>query len=192
MKNILFCLMMLVLAPSPCLPAGIPHGEVMEALVLGVPADAAERAYLGLSRQTGTFTLSDVDAPIVIIEIFSMYCPHCQRHAPKANELYRIIEKDPAFRKRVKLIGVGVGNSAYEVKFFKKKYTIPFPLFDDAGSKVLGSLPGIRTPTFYAVMKTSQKKARTFFMEAGPHDDPQAFLMRVIDAASREKDGRNP
>ncbi|HPC46945.1 MAG TPA: redoxin domain-containing protein [Deltaproteobacteria bacterium] len=172
-----------VLAASPDARAGVPQGEVLETLVLSVPADAAERTYLGLGREAGRFALSDVASDIVIVEIFSMYCPHCQRHAPKANELFELIEADPKLKGRVKLIGVGVGNSAFEVKFFKKKYKIPFPLFDDAGSLVLGRLPGIRTPTFFALKKTGKGRISAFFLEKGPHDDPKAFLSRVIDAS---------
>jgi len=130
-------------------------------------------------EKAGQFTLRDIDADIVIVEIFSMYCPHCQKHAPTANRLYEIIEADKRTRGRVKLIGIGVGNSAYEVKFFKKKYTTPFPLFDDANSQILNKLTGIRTPTFFGVRKRGSE-VEAFFIEQGPHDDPDAFLKDVI------------
>lgn len=154
-------------------------GTVIERVALPVPADETDRRYLGIGQKSGQFTLGDIDAEIIIVEIFSMYCPHCQRHAPTANKLYEIIEADKKTRGRVKLIGIGVGNSAYEVKFFKKKYTIPFPLFDDGNSLILNQLTGIRTPTFFGVRKTGSK-VEAFFIDQGPHDDPEAFLKNVI------------
>jgi thiol-disulfide isomerase/thioredoxin len=157
----------------------VQHGEVMEQVSLPVPSDQNDRTYLGLGKKAGQFTLRDIDADIVIVEIFSMYCPHCQKHAPTANRLHEIIEADKRTRGRVKLIGIGVGNSAYEVKFFKKKYTVPFPLFDDENSQILNKLTGIRTPTFFGVRKRGPK-VEAFFIEQGPHDDADAFLKDVI------------
>lgn len=163
---------------QPCFGA-TPDGTAVETVTLAVPADAAERLYLGVKATAGRFALSDIAGDILIVEIFSMYCPHCQRHAPKANELFAIIEADGKLKGRVKLIGIGVGNSAYEVGFFKNKYKIPFPLFDDTGSVLLGRLEGIRTPTFFAFKKTGGR-FKAFFVEQGPHDDPRGFLDRVL------------
>ena len=40
------------------------------------------------------------------------------------NEMFRKIEADAKLKDRVKLIGIGVGNSAFEVQHFKKTYEI--------------------------------------------------------------------
>ncbi len=154
-------------------------GKVIEQMKLAVPDDPDARTYLGIKQDSGQISLADIDADIVIIEIFNMYCPHCQRHAPTANKLYQIIEADTRTRNKVKLIGIGVGNSAYEVKFFKKKYNIPFPLFDDAQSTLLNSLRGIKTPSFFGVRKNGNSM-ETFFMDQGPFDDAQVFLQTVL------------
>lgn len=178
MKKILIGSALVFMAATTLLGA-VHFGDVIEKVNLAVPADAADRSYLGIEKKTGQFVLADIDADIVIIEIFSMYCPHCQRHAPTANKLYEIIESDRKTKGRVKLIGIGVGNSAYEVKFFKKKYTIPFPLFDDGSSLLLNKLTGIRTPTFFGIRRTGAR-VEAFFIEQGPHEDPAAFLKDVI------------
>lgn len=178
MKKTLLLLSAFVLCATG-LPGAVQYGDVIERLVLPVPSDAADRSYLGINRSAGQFTLADIGADIIIVEIFSMYCPHCQKHAPIANRLHEIIEADKTTRGRVKLIGIGVGNSAFEVKFFRKKYGVPFPLVDDGNSLVLNSLTGIRTPTFFGVRKTG-KKVEAFFIEQGPHEDPAAFLKDVI------------
>jgi peroxiredoxin len=178
MKKIsVFCLVA-VLTGSLLLGA-VYYGSIIEKVSLAVPVDAGDRSYLGIKQDTGQISLADIDADIVIIEIFNMYCPHCQRHAPTANKLYQIIETDKRTQGRVKLIGIGVGNSPYEVKLFKKKYTVPFPLFDDPNSAVLNKLTGIKTPSFFGIMKKG-KVAEAFFMEQGPHDDADAFLRKVI------------
>ncbi len=99
-------------------------------LRLSMPDSAASKNYLGL-KGTDTFTIPQIKADTVIIEIFSMYCPICQAEAPVVNELHRLIEKTPSLKGKVKLIGIGAGNSAFEVEVFRKKYNILFPLFPD-------------------------------------------------------------
>jgi len=87
---------------------------------LSAPDDPSERSYLGLSDDRH-FRIQDVKAAVVIIEIFSMYCPFCQREAPVVNRLYNKIEGNTSIKGKIKLIGIGAGNSSFEVGIFKKK-----------------------------------------------------------------------
>ncbi|HOS98073.1 MAG TPA: redoxin domain-containing protein [Deltaproteobacteria bacterium] len=153
--------------------------KVIGQLRLAVPTDAGDQSYLGIRQKSGQFGLVDVDAEIIIVEIFSMYCPHCQRHAPEANKLYQEIMADRSLAKKVKVLGIGVGNSPFEVKFFRKKYSVPFPLFDDANSAVLNSLTGIQTPTYFG-LKNDGRTLTPFFMQQGPYDDAKVFLQTVL------------
>ena len=48
--------------------------------------------YLGVSGSPGElFAVKDIDTDILLIELFSMYCPFCQEEAPSVNELYEMI-----------------------------------------------------------------------------------------------------
>ena len=155
------------------------YSKAITQVKLSMPDDPDVKAYLGIKQKSGQVMLSDMDGEIIIIEIFSMYCPYCQRHAPTANKLYQAIEEGKETRGKIKLIGIGAGNSPYEVNFFKKKYGVPFPLFDDANSAVLNSLQGIRTPTYFGIRKNG-KTLSVFFTQQGPYDDAQTFLQTVL------------
>ena len=124
----------------PALAADKPpeKGEEMPVINLPVPMDPEERNYLGLSG-SGFFKIPQIKAKAVIIEFFSMYCPICQKDAPGVNDLYRLIEKNPDIKNKVKLIGIGAGNSPYEVGVYKKTYDVPFPLFPAKVLVPLGS-----------------------------------------------------
>src|SRR4030066_1682544 len=68
------------------------NGDALAAIRLPTPTNNAEKEYLGLSG-TGDFSLSQLKAVTLIIEVFSMYSPHCQREAPLVNELHGLFEK---------------------------------------------------------------------------------------------------
>jgi hypothetical protein len=146
---------------------------------LPVPTDPQVREYLGLKQGSGQFTLSQVNADILIIEVFSMYCPYCQKHAPMTNKLYQEIQARKDLNSRVKFIGLGISNSAYEVDVFRKKYAIAFPLFDDKGWAILNSLPGIRTPHYFALRKAGSSQEE-FFEWPGPFSDEKDFLETIV------------
>ena len=84
------------------------EGDTLPEITLAVPEDRGQRDYLGLS-DADRFQIPEIQAKVVIIEIFSMYCPHCQRAAPEVNKLYDLIEKDPKIKPVVKVIGIGAG-----------------------------------------------------------------------------------
>jgi peroxiredoxin len=160
MRRILTVLTMITLLFSiivfPALAANKPpeKGETLPVINLPVPKNAEERNYLGLSGG-GLFNISQIKAHGVIVELFSMYCPFCQKDAPGVNELYRLIENRAVLKNKIKLIGIGVGNSPYEVEVFKKTYDVPFPLFPDKDFVIHKVCGEVRTP-YYMVVKINE------------------------------------
>jgi peroxiredoxin len=125
-------------------------GEPFPAITLPMPKDAEEKNYLGLTG-SGPFKISQVKAQAVLIEIYSMYCPYCQKDAPGINELFQAIEGDPELKGRIKIIGIGAGNSLYEAGVYKKTYNVPFPLIPDERFDLHKALGETRTPYFILV-----------------------------------------
>ncbi len=155
-------------------------GGVIPDFTLSAPKDSGQKSYLGLSWLGGKFTVPKIKADVVIIEIYSMYCPYCQAEAPKVNALYERIEADPALKGKIKLIGIGVGNSSYEVNVFKERYNVPFPLFPD-GDFVIHKLMGeVRTPYFIGVRINKNGSHRVFFSKLGAFESVDQFLSQMI------------
>jgi peroxiredoxin len=149
----------------------------LAALKLRVPNDETDRMYLGL-RNEAEFTIPQIQAEVVIIEIFSMYCPYCQKDAPQVNALYETIEKGE-LQGRIKVIGIGAGNSAFEVGVFKKTYAIPFPLFADDDFAIHQACGEVRTPHYLAVRIGTENDISVFHSHTGGIEDPDAFLADI-------------
>jgi len=154
-------------------------GSLLPEIKLAVPRVPAHRTYLGISGAE-SFTIPDIKAKLVIIEIFSMYCPHCQREAPSVNELYRTIENSPDAQGRVKLIGIGAGNDAFEVDFFKNKYDIPFPLFTDEDYMIHEQLGKPNTPFFIAVKINDDGTHEVSYTQLGGFERAEGFLELIL------------
>ena len=153
-------------------------GELLVGIQLDAPASEDVRTYLGLT-EGGSFDPTNIDGRLLVIEIFSMYCPHCQREAPAVNRLYQAIEGSEALRGRVKMIGIGVGNSAYEVDHFRKHYQIAFPLFPDEDFIVHQSLGEVRTPFFIITDIGPNDRGRVLWTGAGHMDKVETFINRL-------------
>jgi peroxiredoxin len=166
-------------AQPPAVGGQLPDFE------LSIPADDGDKAYLGLPGEKlyfgrGVFKVSQMGAQVVILQVFSMYCPHCQDDAPNVNALYRLIASNPATKGKVKIIGVGAGNNPYEVSLFKKRYQIPFPLFPDADFTIHKKLGEVRTPYFVVIRIKPDGSYRVVYSRLASFGDPEQFLASVI------------
>ena len=172
--------------PSPTMGMQAPQvGDQLIPISIAIPTDADHSTYLGLGaddRGPGGQTTVDVTAiqgRLLIIEIFSMYCPHCQREAPAVNRLYQAIEASPSLRGQVKLIGIGVGNSEFEINHFRNHYQIEFPLFPDEDFKVHQDLGEVRTPFFIIVALDPDRRGTVLWTGAGNVEPREAFVARL-------------
>ena len=133
------------------LKSSIPvKGGNLPVISLPVPKDSNEKIYLGLSGD-GFFKIPQIKAEGVLIKIFNLYCPICQSTAAAMADIYRQIENNPDLKGKLKLIGIGAGNSLLEIEAFKHNYNIPFPIFPDENLKIHRALGEVRTPFFVVV-----------------------------------------
>ena len=195
MKKFLFGFIMVVLgmvvvrsiSAAGSTPA---RGEPFPDITLTVPDTSAQKEYLGLSGK-GSFRLSHIKAELLIIEIFSMYCPYCQKEAPNVNELHRLISSRDDIKDKIKIIGIGAGNTPLEVDVFRKKYDIEFPLFSDESFSVHTATGGVRTPYFFVIRTKIGEPGVIVYSNVGTLHDPQQFLDLIIKKSTLEQGGSN-
>jgi thiol-disulfide isomerase/thioredoxin len=188
MKKLLLCLISIFLSLSLLVSiaasASKPpeKGESLPTINLPIPKSPEERSYLGLSG-SGLFKIPQIKAKAIIIEIFSMYCPYCQKDAPGVNELYRLIENNADIKDKIKLIGLGAGNSPYEVEVYKKTYSVPFPLFPDKDFEIHKACGEVRTPYFMVVKLNEDGSHQIVHNQLGNYPGAEPFLEIALKAA---------
>ena len=152
---------------------------------LPVPESAEERKYLGLEKEA-PFVLGNIRADMVIVQIFSMYCPICQREAADVNSMYDLVQADPRLKSRIRFIGIGAGNSDFEVAFYKENYQVAFPLFSDRDYAIHKQINEVGTPHFFGLKMTGNQSFEIIYSQSGEIDDPESFLKSLIRKAGME------
>lgn len=149
----------------------------LENFRLHPPLTEEHAEYLGVERDK-ELSLSDIKADYLLVEIFSMYCPYCQAEAKHVNALYEKIKKNHP--ERLKIIGVGAGNTTYEVEYFKKKYDVEFPLFSDSDYVIHKQVGQVGTPFFYLLKKQDDGTMEILMTQEGSYKDTESFYKRIM------------
>jgi peroxiredoxin len=158
-----------------------PSGKPFElpGLRLATPTNADHLNYLGVPPGE-TFALADIRTRILLIEVFNFYCPHCQQEAPRVNHLYQTIENDPQLSGQIKIIGIGIGNTPYEISTFQQRFAIPFPLFADRSRVLSRHLEVRQTPTFIGWGYHNDGHIQPLLFAPGTIGDVESFLKRLV------------
>jgi peroxiredoxin len=156
-------------------------GGRLPTISLQLPNKSDEKIYLGLSG-AGSFKLHQIKAKVILIKIFNLYCPICQSTASAMVELHHQIENHPDFKGKIKLIGIGVGNSQSEIEVFKQNNNVPFPLFPDQDFSIHKVLGEVRTPFFIVIKMNRNRSHEIVHTHLGGLTDIQGLLNLMYEA----------
>jgi hypothetical protein len=116
----------------------------LESVPLAGSLSPADREYLGIAGPRA-FAIGELRHDVVVVELFNASCYACALMAPVMIEAWRRIQTRDDLRGRVRFLGVGVGNTAEQVREFHDRYDTPFPAVADpdfASFDALGATGG--------------------------------------------------
>ena len=183
MKKLIICCLVgfLICCSSLSFSAETSDGSILPELLLPAPENESFRDYLGLEVAAGEmFKLSDIKTDLLIIELFSMYCPYCQKEAPLVNEFYEKIKQGPVKGLTIKIIGLGASNSQFEVEHFADTYDVQFPLFADKDMSMYNALGGKGTPGFVGYKLKGAKEPVNILRNSGGFYTTEDFIQDII------------
>ncbi len=152
-------------------------GGTLPVFTLAAPAMRADVEYLGITAPG--FTLADVAADVILLEILGVYCPRCREQAPLFNALQGRLEKRE-LKDRVKMIGIAAGATPMEVEMVRKEWRIRYPVIPDEKFEVHKLLGEPKTPFILLL----DRQGRVLYTHEGVLKDIDAFY-QLIKTASR-------
>jgi hypothetical protein len=157
----------------------IKKGEAFPDVALKTPSQAKDKAYLGISGGA-TFTIKDLKAEVILVEIFDVYCLPCQKQAPLYKQLFGMIQSNPAAREQIKMIGIAVGNDEAEIKKFQDHFQIPYPIIGDQKFVLHEAIGGPPAPFAIIVRKDpGGKSALVADTHLGLNTDMQGLFKKL-------------
>ncbi len=141
------------------------EGDLFPDVVLKTPGDANDRRYLQISDKEN-FTIKDIKAKVILVEIMNVYCASCQNLAPVYNDLFARIQSNPDIRKKIKMVGIAAGNNDQEVKIFRDHFQVPYPIIPDPKYVMHEAIGG--SPTPFSIIVRREEKGKVVLV-AGTH-----------------------
>lgn len=164
----------------------LPVGQAFPDVTFTGPITDKEAKELGAGAGGKPFTLQQTKSQAVILVVFSMYCPFCQKEAPELNKMHAII-KSKGLSDKIRLVGLGAGNSTFEVNLFREKFSIPFPLIPDQDFAAYKMLGQVGTP-FYYVLKRQGAGFVIVDTQLGCVTSAEAFLKAALEKTGLNKE----
>ena len=91
-------------------------------------------------------------AEVVLLNIFDMYCIHCQKDAKYINELQALIQAQ-GMSSKINIYGIGWNNTTLETDLYKKRYHVTYPVIPDKARAISSQFGKVRPPLVIAIRK---------------------------------------
>ncbi len=127
-----------------------PVGSQLPRSTFPAPDSQETLSYLGLTS-TEPYTVSQIGAKLVLIEVMKVWCPVCRGNAPIMNSLYQVVQKDADLARDVKIIGICTENNKKQTDAFRKSFKILFPVIPDEHYGIGLTAKVSHTPTMVLV-----------------------------------------
>ena len=147
------------------------------------PEEAA--AYLGLSPERKKFTLEDIKFPVLVVEIFTTSCPHCQHDAKNFNAIYDLILQK-GLQDKIKIIGIGMSNSNPEIDAYRKKFGVSFPLISDRDNAAYRFVGRVQIPFFMVLKRTETGQLKKVYEKSREKRKPDDVLKTIVSSSGIE------
>jgi hypothetical protein len=148
----------------------------------------SERAYLGL-QESGPFSISQIQADLVLVEFLNVYCYACVQQAPIMNEVYSVVASREDLRDRVRFLGIAVGNGTREIKRFHDQLEVPYPILADPEFRALDSIGNPGGTPFLILYPT---RGGTAMGHLGIMADKAEFVKHIESALAKDRPSAAP
>jgi peroxiredoxin len=162
----------ILLAMGSLSVAAPPQNKIANLKFSGTLSEADQK-YLGLEKP-GAFTLQDIKAPYVLMEIMRTTCPHCVAQAPALNQLYKLVANSD-LKDKLKIISVGASDHESALKQFKAAHKVPFALVADPNCEIASAFNISGTPTTVLV----DKSGKVLLTEVGAFDSAGQMFKKI-------------
>jgi peroxiredoxin len=149
-------------------------GNILPNVNIKTPITKEIKNYLGV-KDDKSFSLLQIEAKLMVIEIFEVFCPVCQKNAPQVNQLFKFIREDRTLKKDVKMMGIVLGTQPDELSVYKEKFKVEFPLFLDPKKEIQNKLEIKYVPIVVVI----NKKGKILMSHMGPIENIDPFLAEI-------------
>lgn len=160
------------------------EGKPFPDSLIAAPDTPAGAQYLGLKAGAKSFRVREIASPYVLIQLFNAYCPHCMAEAPDMEKLFQAVSTGE-LKSKLKILGVGMGNTPFEVKLFREKYKMSMPLSVDTEYEMHSLMGSPGTPS-YVLVRNAGGKSMVVFVQEGRFHSPDKFL-ELLGSKMKEK-----
>lgn len=160
-------------------------GDAFPDCRVAVLSGEGDRDYLGLPDGAKWFSLSDLNARFVLIQLYNTMCSDCVAETKMLTNFYREVEADPVLKGQLKIIGLGVYDSNQSVVRFKKHYEVLYPLFSDRHGQIFECLGQAQLPLAYLVRSKGDGTWLIELVKRGYFEPDENFLKVLKEAVIR-------